>query len=146
MALGLGYDSDEGRAWAGAITALMTGHAYATSARAASRMGPFAGYLDRWGLAGGGLWLVFFALVGLALVASSSGRAASWPVGLPAVVAAGLLVGLLWPYLLGGFGRSIGVLVDFVGAIVLVVGGVLDQRARHDRPESGVSEVDGKGR
>ena len=31
MALGLPYDSDEGRAWAGAITSLMTGHAYATS-------------------------------------------------------------------------------------------------------------------
>jgi ribonucleoside-diphosphate reductase alpha chain len=27
MASGLAYDSDEGRAWAGAITALMTGHA-----------------------------------------------------------------------------------------------------------------------
>ncbi len=46
MALGLPYDSDGGRAWAGAITALMTGHAYATSARTASRMGPFAGYTD----------------------------------------------------------------------------------------------------
>jgi ribonucleoside-diphosphate reductase alpha chain len=46
MAQGLPYDSDEGRAWAGAITALMTGHAYATSARTASRMGPFAGYTD----------------------------------------------------------------------------------------------------
>jgi len=44
MAQGLPYDSDEGRAWTGAITALMTGHAYATSARTASRMGPFAGY------------------------------------------------------------------------------------------------------
>ncbi|MGH9276610.1 MAG: LAGLIDADG family homing endonuclease, partial [Acidimicrobiales bacterium] len=44
MALGLPYDSDGGRAWAGAITALMTGHAYVTSARIASRMGPFAGY------------------------------------------------------------------------------------------------------
>jgi ribonucleoside-diphosphate reductase alpha chain len=44
MALGLPYDSDEGRALAGAITSLMTGHAYATSARTASRMGPFAGY------------------------------------------------------------------------------------------------------
>ena len=44
MAQGLPYDSDEGRAWAAAITALMTGHAYATSARTASRMGPFAGY------------------------------------------------------------------------------------------------------
>jgi ribonucleoside-diphosphate reductase alpha chain len=46
MALGHAYDSDDGRAWAAAITALMTGHAYATSARTASRMGPFAGYAD----------------------------------------------------------------------------------------------------
>jgi ribonucleoside-diphosphate reductase alpha chain len=44
MAQGLPYDSDEGRAWAAAITALMTGHSYATSARTASRMGPFAGF------------------------------------------------------------------------------------------------------
>ena len=44
MAEGLPYDSDEGRAWAAAITALMTGHAYSTSARIASRMGPFAGF------------------------------------------------------------------------------------------------------
>jgi ribonucleoside-diphosphate reductase alpha chain len=46
MALGHGYDSDDGRAWAGALTALMTGHAYSTSARIATRMGPFAGYLE----------------------------------------------------------------------------------------------------
>jgi ribonucleoside-diphosphate reductase alpha chain len=44
MALGLPYDSDEGRAWAASVTALMTGHAYATSARTAARIGPFAGY------------------------------------------------------------------------------------------------------
>jgi ribonucleoside-diphosphate reductase alpha chain len=44
MAQGMPYDSDGGRAWAAAITALMTGHAYATSARTASRMGPFVGY------------------------------------------------------------------------------------------------------
>ncbi len=44
MASGLAYDSDEGRAWAGAITALMTGHAYVTSARTAGRLGPHEGY------------------------------------------------------------------------------------------------------
>ncbi len=44
MSLGVPYDSDEGRAWAGALTAIMTGHAYATSARIAARTGPFAGY------------------------------------------------------------------------------------------------------
>lgn len=44
MALGLPYDSAEGRALAAAITALMTGHAYATSAKIARRVGPFAGF------------------------------------------------------------------------------------------------------
>jgi ribonucleoside-diphosphate reductase alpha chain len=44
MARGLAYDSDAGRAWAGAITALMTGHAYRTSARVAEAMGTFEGY------------------------------------------------------------------------------------------------------
>jgi ribonucleoside-diphosphate reductase alpha chain len=44
MAEGMPYDSDAGRAWAAAITALMTGHSYATSAKTAARMGPFAGY------------------------------------------------------------------------------------------------------
>ncbi len=46
MALGLPYDSNEGRAWAASVTALMTGYAYATSAKIASRMGPFAGFHD----------------------------------------------------------------------------------------------------
>jgi ribonucleoside-diphosphate reductase alpha chain len=46
MALGLPYDSTEGRAWAAALTSLMTGHAYATSARTSSRMGPFAGFAE----------------------------------------------------------------------------------------------------
>jgi ribonucleoside-diphosphate reductase alpha chain len=46
MALGLPYDSDQGRAYAAAITSLMTGHSYLTSARTASRMGPFAGYAE----------------------------------------------------------------------------------------------------
>ncbi|MBU6242281.1 MAG: vitamin B12-dependent ribonucleotide reductase, partial [Acidobacteria bacterium] len=46
MALGMPYDSKEGRSWAAAITSLMTGHSYATSARTASRMGPFAGFAE----------------------------------------------------------------------------------------------------
>jgi ribonucleoside-diphosphate reductase alpha chain len=44
MALGLPYDSDDGRAWAAAITSLMTGSAYAASARIAARVGPFDGF------------------------------------------------------------------------------------------------------
>jgi ribonucleoside-diphosphate reductase alpha chain len=44
MSRGLPYDSDEGRAYAAAVTALMTGRAYRKSAEIAARMGPFAGY------------------------------------------------------------------------------------------------------
>ncbi len=51
MAQGLPYDSEEGRAQAATITALMTGHAYATSAKIARKVGPFAGYhKDREGM------------------------------------------------------------------------------------------------
>ena len=44
MARGLPYDSDGGRAYAAAITALMTGRSYRKSAETAGRMGPFASY------------------------------------------------------------------------------------------------------
>src|SRR4029077_8408772 len=46
MSYGYGYDSVEGRALCGAITAIMTGEAYAQSARMARTMGPFPGYRD----------------------------------------------------------------------------------------------------
>jgi len=46
MSYGLPYDSDEGRALAGAITAIMTGHAYEQSAELAGAMDPFPGYRD----------------------------------------------------------------------------------------------------
>ncbi len=44
MNMGLGYDSDAGRALAGALTALMTGVCYATSAEMARELGAFPGY------------------------------------------------------------------------------------------------------
>ncbi len=51
MAQGLPYDSSEGRAQAAAITAVLTGHSYATSAKIARKVGPFAGFhKDREGM------------------------------------------------------------------------------------------------
>ena len=44
MAQGLPYDSAEGRAQAAAITAILTGHSYATSAKMARKVGPFSGF------------------------------------------------------------------------------------------------------
>ncbi len=46
MASGIGYDSNEGRAICGAISAVMTGVSYATSAEMAKELGPFPGYAD----------------------------------------------------------------------------------------------------
>ncbi len=45
MSLGLPYDSDGGRAMAAALTAILSGQAYTTSAEIASRLGPFPDYL-----------------------------------------------------------------------------------------------------
>jgi ribonucleoside-diphosphate reductase alpha chain len=44
MNMGFGYDSDEGRSMAGALTAIMTGVSYATSAEIAGELGAFSGY------------------------------------------------------------------------------------------------------
>ncbi|HRM76362.1 MAG TPA: vitamin B12-dependent ribonucleotide reductase, partial [Paracoccus sp. (in: a-proteobacteria)] len=44
MNMGFSYDSAEGRAVCGALTAIMTGVAYATSAEMAAELGPFPGY------------------------------------------------------------------------------------------------------
>ena len=49
MASGLPYDSDAGRAFCGAVSALMTGAAYETSADMAAELGPFPGHADNAG-------------------------------------------------------------------------------------------------
>ena len=108
--------------------------------------GAFAGYLTRWGLAGSAMWLVFLGVAGLGVVAASSGRASSWPLGLPAVVFGAFLVGILWPYLLGAVNRSIGVWFVLVGALILAVGGALDRRPRHDAAGPAVPNAEPGGR
>jgi len=46
MSEGLPYDSDEGRSWAGALTAVLTGRAYRQSARIAERLGAYEAYAE----------------------------------------------------------------------------------------------------
>jgi len=46
MRLGIAYDSDEGRAICGVLTAIMTGESYATSAEMAGELGPFPGFAE----------------------------------------------------------------------------------------------------
>jgi len=91
-------------------------------------------YWTRWGLAGPGHWVIVLALlglVGLAVASGRGGRIARIPLGPIAVVAAAILIGLLWPYLFGVFERFVGVWLVLAGTIVLATGGLLGLR-RHD--------------
>ncbi len=82
MALGLPYDSEAGRAWAGSITALMTGAAYRTSAHLAERLGPYAGFAENREPQLGVLRAHRKALAGLSTLQSSTAlnaaAAAAW--------------------------------------------------------------------
>ena len=98
----------------------------------------FANYLDRWGLAGPGSWLVLLAAIGLVLVAGSAGRPSTWPIGLTATALAAFVVGLVWPYVMSAHGGAIGIWVALIGAMVLVIGGLLERRARHASAEASV--------
>ena len=94
--------------------------------------GLLGGYFTQWGLAGPGHWIALTLLVATVGVALAGPPTARWPVGLGAITLAALVVGMMWPYLFGFLGRSIGIWVVLAGAIVLVVGGVLDRIGRHD--------------
>jgi hypothetical protein len=87
-------------------------------------------YWARWGMAGPGHWIVVALLVALVGVALARDRLARIPRGPIAIGLGMLLVGLVWPYLFGVIGHSVGVWLVLVGAIVLAVGGILDLR-RH---------------
>lgn len=91
------------------------------------------GYLSQWGLAGPGHVIILGLVVGLALLALFAERLPPWVrLGLPSIGVACLLTGIIWPYVVGPFDASIGVYVVAIGAIVIIVGGLLDRIAtRH---------------
>ena len=94
-------------------------------------------YWSRWGLAGGGHWIVVAGLIALVALALAGDRFRAVPVGAIATVAAGLVLGLLWPYVFGVRDASVGVWTVLGGTIVLGIGGILDLR-RHDPEEPAV--------
>jgi hypothetical protein len=95
--------------------------------------GRIGGYLDQWGLAGPGHLLVLAVVVGVGVAAAQVDRLPDWVrPRLSAVAVGAFLVGLLWPYLFGSLQPSIGIYVTLVGAVLVVVGGLLDLwAARH---------------
>ena len=102
--------------------------------------GPNRSYFDTWGLAAAGHWLIFVAVligVGIAFVPS---KVPAWLRDRAlAPIVAGLIVGIAWPYLVGGLDRQIGVIVAASGAILLGAGSILSELAtRNGEPPPGV--------
>jgi hypothetical protein len=96
--------------------------------------GSGVGYFDRWGLAGPFHAIVvlgLLAILGLALIRNPIPL---WVrVGVPGIALGALLLGLVWPYLFYLPGTGPGVLVVAVGAIILLVAGIIALVAdRHD--------------
>lgn len=96
------------------------------------------GYFDRWGLAGPLHVFVVLGLLAVLALALTSNPIPLWVrVGLPGLGLGALLLGLVWPYLLGPLGSSAGVLIVSIGAACLAVAGLLalvgDRHAGVDR-------------
>lgn len=84
------------------------------------------GYSNSWGLATVTHLPVLVFAVAVGLLTILPRRPARWLIGgvLPAVLG-GLLLGLAWPYLVGGLGSQVGLFVEAIAAIALIVGGGL---------------------
>jgi hypothetical protein len=104
-------------------------------------------YVDQWGLAGPAHVLVVLGLVAIAVLGVVENPVPAWVrLGIPGVAVGSLLVGLAWPYLFGPLGGRPGLLVSFVGALLLVAAGIIclvadrlgpdvDPDGRHGSPD-----------
>jgi hypothetical protein len=95
--------------------------------------GSMGSFFDQWGLAGPGNVLVFLLLFGVGALAVAHERIPiTESTGLPALVLGSILLGLVFPYVMGPFHEAIGVYVVAVGGVVMIVGGLLSRAAtRH---------------
>lgn len=107
--------------------------------------GGVGGYLNTWGLATITHLPVLVALLALGLIVILPGRPVPWIVGgVAPLILGGLLVGLAWPYLVGGLGSGIGLFIETGAAVALIVGGSLRVKpARHVDPARHDAEVTG---
>jgi hypothetical protein len=92
-------------------------------------------YLDTWGLASPPNFIVFLLAMGALALTVIPNRVPVWVrTGTLGMLLGGILLGLVWPYLVGGWagGAQIGVLGETVASALLMAGGLLVQRAmRH---------------
>ncbi|MGK2851794.1 MAG: hypothetical protein ACSLFN_12895 [Candidatus Limnocylindrales bacterium] len=95
------------------------------------------GYLDTWGFAGPAHVLVVVGMLAVLTLAVAKTRVPAWVrLGIPGLVLSALLLGLLWPYILGPLGPLPGAYLSFAGALVLGAASVaalaMDRHARAD--------------
>lgn len=84
------------------------------------------GYFDGWGLASPTHLLVFVSLLGVLALALRRGPLAPWiSSGILGLAFGGLLLGLAWPYLIGPLGADVGLTMTALGAVALLIGGVV---------------------
>ena len=95
-------------------------------------------YLDSWGLSSISRLPILILLVTTTFLAIVPNRVASWVrLGLLGLIGGSLLLGLLWPYVLGDFSAEFGAAVGASAAIVLMAGGIVGvapRRGPGDRP------------
>ena len=83
------------------------------------------GYTDTWGLAGPGHALVFLAAILVFALAAVRNPIGPWlRTGVAGLVLGSVVLGLIWPYLLGPLGAGPGVLLLAVAALLLIGGGL----------------------
>ena len=86
-----------------------------------------SGYFDRWGLAGQGHVVVVMAILAILALSIVKNPIPTWlRTGVAGLAIGALLLGLSWPYLLNpALEAAPGVLIETIGAIALIVAGVL---------------------
>ena len=98
------------------------------------------GYLDTWGFAGPGHPLVVIGLLTVLALAVVKNPIPAWArLGIPGLAFGSLLVGMLWPYVMGPLGPLPGAYLSLIGAVVLVVAAIASLATdRHAPTHSGV--------
>jgi hypothetical protein len=97
----------------------------------------FGGYFGSWGLASPTHVLILLGLLAVLALGVLHSPVPDWiRTGVMGLVAGGVLIGLVWPYVVGPLGADVGVLVTSLGGISLVIGGAVGSWAtRHVETE-----------
>jgi hypothetical protein len=102
--------------------------------RAVIGAGGHGAYFDAWGLASPTHLIVFAGLLAILALSVIRSRIPAWVAsGVVGLVSGALLIGLVWPYVIGPLGAEVGVLAVGLGGVALLLGGLIASWAsRHD--------------